>query len=270
MQHNAEEQGRGRWKSILKTFGLTTQQLSGNTCSCPICINGEFVFHDDKGAGNYACSGCGKGNALQLIGNTGGGLIWAHNEVIELLTKLGKLRREPIDDKKLISTDPTQRIHDLMDLDQKLMKIEADRPIIVHYYTVEETRKHCQNQLMWVWNNQIAQFMSETDGEPRNKDYAHAFNKLSILHPYMLGNDRLREIAISDRDHCLSRLDFEGQIMYAGKAMRTSELYVHEFHDYLKQMQVFWNHTLPFPLESKNQWYDKAMGANKEQQKQAA
>lgn len=58
----------GRWRSALREYGLTDQQLSGKHCACPLCGGSDrFRFDDKDGKGTWFCNGCGAGDGFKLL-----------------------------------------------------------------------------------------------------------------------------------------------------------------------------------------------------------
>lgn len=62
------EAANGKWRGILKHFGLSDNQLRNVHQSCPLCGGTDRYRYDDKdGSGSYYCSGCGAGNGFDLL-----------------------------------------------------------------------------------------------------------------------------------------------------------------------------------------------------------
>lgn len=58
----------GRWRSALREYGLTDQQLSGKHCACPMCGGSDrFRFDNKEGKGTWFCNGCGAGDGFKLL-----------------------------------------------------------------------------------------------------------------------------------------------------------------------------------------------------------
>ncbi len=59
---------QGKWRGILSQFGMTTKQLSGKHCSCPMCGGTDrFRWDNKEGTGSYYCGGCGAGYGIDLV-----------------------------------------------------------------------------------------------------------------------------------------------------------------------------------------------------------
>lgn len=71
---NARHLANGRWRSILRDFGMAEKYLTGKHTDCPICGDGKdrFRFDDKDGKGSYFCSVCGNGDGFQLLEQWGG------------------------------------------------------------------------------------------------------------------------------------------------------------------------------------------------------
>jgi putative DNA primase/helicase len=58
----------GKWRGILKHFGLPEESLRNVHQPCPLCGGSDRYRFDDKdGTGSYYCSGCGAGDGLSLL-----------------------------------------------------------------------------------------------------------------------------------------------------------------------------------------------------------
>jgi putative DNA primase/helicase len=58
----------GKWLAILKHYGFTDKQLSGQHGPCPMCEGKDrFRYTDYKSNGDYYCSGCGAGSGFDLV-----------------------------------------------------------------------------------------------------------------------------------------------------------------------------------------------------------
>jgi putative DNA primase/helicase len=64
-----KDQARGHWKSILPTFGIGANFLTGKHGPCPMCGGKDRWRFDDKdGEGTWFCSGaCGAGDGVKLV-----------------------------------------------------------------------------------------------------------------------------------------------------------------------------------------------------------
>jgi putative DNA primase/helicase len=62
-----------RWISLLVSYGVPADRLTGNPCACPVCGgNDRFTYDNKRGRGDWICRQCGNGKAmagdgLQLI-----------------------------------------------------------------------------------------------------------------------------------------------------------------------------------------------------------
>lgn len=67
-RETTKERAVGRWKSILPSFGLSSQQLSGKHGPCPVCGGKDRFRFDDKGGnGTWFCNQCGAGDGIGLV-----------------------------------------------------------------------------------------------------------------------------------------------------------------------------------------------------------
>lgn len=58
----------GRWRGILRHYGIDERALSGRHTACPICGGKDrFRFDDQEGRGTYFCNGCGAGDGFTLL-----------------------------------------------------------------------------------------------------------------------------------------------------------------------------------------------------------
>lgn len=61
------------WVSLLVSYGVPADRLTGNACGCPVCGgNDRFTYDNKHGRGDWVCRQCGSGKAmagdgLQLI-----------------------------------------------------------------------------------------------------------------------------------------------------------------------------------------------------------
>ncbi|MFM0641700.1 primase-helicase zinc-binding domain-containing protein [Paraburkholderia metrosideri] len=62
-----------QWISLLVTYGVAADRLTGKACACPVCGgNDRFTYDNKRGRGDWVCRQCGNGKAmagdgLQLI-----------------------------------------------------------------------------------------------------------------------------------------------------------------------------------------------------------
>ncbi|CAE6849566.1 hypothetical protein R75461_07406 [Paraburkholderia nemoris] len=62
-----------QWISLLVSYGVPADRLTGNACSCPVCGGTDrFTYDNKRGRGNWICRKCNNGEAmagdgLQLI-----------------------------------------------------------------------------------------------------------------------------------------------------------------------------------------------------------
>ncbi|MCI0150935.1 zinc-binding protein [Paraburkholderia sediminicola] len=62
-----------RWISLLVSYGVPADRLTGNACACPVCGGTDrFTYDNKRGRGDWVCRQCGNGKAmagdgLQLI-----------------------------------------------------------------------------------------------------------------------------------------------------------------------------------------------------------
>lgn len=65
--YSIKEQANGRWLEILYSLGIEVKYNKHSPC--PVCREGRdrFRFSDTSGDGEWICSQCGNGNALELI-----------------------------------------------------------------------------------------------------------------------------------------------------------------------------------------------------------
>lgn len=58
----------GKWKGILRHFGVSEEYLQNRHGPCPMCGGKDRYRFDDKdGKGTYYCSGCGAGDGMKLL-----------------------------------------------------------------------------------------------------------------------------------------------------------------------------------------------------------
>jgi putative DNA primase/helicase len=63
------EAAQGKWRGILKHFGVEDKYLKGMHTSCPVCQQGDdrYRFSDYKGNGDWICTYCGYGSGFDLL-----------------------------------------------------------------------------------------------------------------------------------------------------------------------------------------------------------
>lgn len=73
-RNQARQLANGRWRSILRDYGMPEKYLTGKHTDCPVCGDGKdrFRFDDKEGKGTYFCSVCGNGDGFQLLERWGG------------------------------------------------------------------------------------------------------------------------------------------------------------------------------------------------------
>ncbi|NDB68649.1 MAG: hypothetical protein EB015_11725 [Methylocystaceae bacterium] len=72
-QAPARELARGRWSSILPSFGISAEFLTGKHCACPLCGGKDrFRFDNKDGLGTYFCAQCGSGDGFMLAQKVSG------------------------------------------------------------------------------------------------------------------------------------------------------------------------------------------------------
>lgn len=152
-----------------------------------------------------------------------------------------------------LNTNPENRANVINYMTRTLAQLPIDESYSVSVSELKENRRLAQNRLMWVWNTEIGQEY----GKPAEQ--AHNESKLEILHPLMLEIDRLRDVAIEHRDIIAALGRYEQRVLVAGCMIRTKDLYVREFRDYLERMQIVWAER-GFVLSVKNRFYDDAFG----------
>lgn len=65
--HKTQDAARGKWRGILKAFGVTDAALSGKHGPCPVCGGVDrFRFDDAERRGTSFCSQCGARDGMQL------------------------------------------------------------------------------------------------------------------------------------------------------------------------------------------------------------
>jgi putative DNA primase/helicase len=60
------EAARGKWRGILRTFGVPEQVLQNKHGKCPLCAKDNFRFDDKQGSGSWICT-CGNGTGVDLV-----------------------------------------------------------------------------------------------------------------------------------------------------------------------------------------------------------
>ncbi len=70
-RQDIHEQARGRWESILPSFGIPQNYLTKKHGPCPFCGGGakadRFRFDDKAGNGSFICSRCGAGSGVDFV-----------------------------------------------------------------------------------------------------------------------------------------------------------------------------------------------------------
>ncbi len=68
MMASTVEAAQGKWRGVLKHFGLTDVQLNGKHQPCPVCQGTDRWRFDDKaGSGSSFCSVCGAADGIGLL-----------------------------------------------------------------------------------------------------------------------------------------------------------------------------------------------------------
>ncbi len=103
------EVAKGRWRGLLLEFGVGSEFLKGDHCSCPMCGGKDrFRFADDKGEGNYFCSQCGDGNGWILLNKLYG---WSFKEAAQRVdTMVGNIPAQPIESKEAKALEDRNRM----------------------------------------------------------------------------------------------------------------------------------------------------------------
>lgn len=88
----------GKWRGILKHFGLPEETLRNIHQPCPLCGGSDRYRFDDKdGTGSYFCSGCGAGDGLMLLMKyTGMDFKTAAKKVDEIVGNINQERVKPV------------------------------------------------------------------------------------------------------------------------------------------------------------------------------
>lgn len=100
---------QGKWRGILKYFGLPEESLRNRHQPCPLCGgNDRYRFDDKDGTGSYYCSGCGAGFGMDLLMKfTGMDFKEAARRVDEIV---GNVQAE----KTCLKPDPSHRIRRIL------------------------------------------------------------------------------------------------------------------------------------------------------------
>lgn len=65
--HKTTDAARGKWRGILKSFGVPDSALSGKHGPCPVCEGTDrFRFDDSERRGTSFCTHCGARDGMQL------------------------------------------------------------------------------------------------------------------------------------------------------------------------------------------------------------
>lgn len=100
MAHNPKtrDAARGKWRGILRHYGVSEVALSGKHCPCPACGGADrFRFDDREGRGTYFCNQCAPGDGLDLVQKlTGRPFPIVAREVDELLGSLSATARDSV------------------------------------------------------------------------------------------------------------------------------------------------------------------------------
>ncbi len=67
MRPDIRQEALGRWPSILTALGVDERFLRNKHGACPLCGGVDRYRFDDKGKGQYFCSGCGAGDGFTMI-----------------------------------------------------------------------------------------------------------------------------------------------------------------------------------------------------------
>ena len=137
---------------------------------------------------------------------------------------------------------------------QQVKDWPKDKPLKATLCDLMPTRNEAQNALCWVWNHEIA--------EQRGDESAPGIpteDKLDILLPMMFGWEGMRTEAGVIKDAVLSAATREHQLMIAERCIRSSELKVKPFCEYLDARQQVWAER-GIVLTTKCSEYDHAMG----------
>lgn len=64
----ARDLAKGKWASILTSFGMANRYFNGKHQDCPLCKDGKdcFRFDDKDGNGSYFCAKCGSGDGFMF------------------------------------------------------------------------------------------------------------------------------------------------------------------------------------------------------------
>lgn len=169
-----------------------------------------------------------------------------NEEVGELMTEI----------KVKLSTDPRNRTSVLESLASRLKELPLETAYTVNVDALQESRRVHQNALMWVWNAEGAQFYGE------DNVYMHGLNKLKCLYPLMLSWDKHREAAMRFRDIVRFVTEPEAAYWLADQTLRTKNLTVKQFAEYLSAVQLYWGQQ-GLNLTTLVDEYDAAMGIKK-------
>lgn len=100
----------------------------------------------------------------------------------------------------------------------------------------ETTRKSLQNRLMWRWNKDTGKHYGWS------ANYAHGWNKLNILLPLRLSWGSTYKRAMGERavaDALIQNVSYEWAVFNSIDNIRSKDLSVREFAEYLTQMQRY-------------------------------
>ncbi len=93
----------GRWHQVIPFFGIDSKYLTGKHVPCPMCGGKDrYRFDNMGGRGTYFCSGCGSGDAMQLLTKfTGRTFKDIANEIRPMIGNVEAKIPEPVDKEKL-------------------------------------------------------------------------------------------------------------------------------------------------------------------------
>ena len=102
------EAAKGKWRGILKEFGLADKFLKNQHGPCPLCGGKDRYRWDNKeGTGSFFCSGCGSGDGVRLAMRITGNEFKEVADQIDAIVK--NVKHDPLGQKTPMSSESVKR-----------------------------------------------------------------------------------------------------------------------------------------------------------------